>query len=203
MGKSDRLLLILNLLKYRKNLKASDLANECEVSERTIFRDIQALSEARVPVYFDDGYKLLTDAFLPPLNFTVDEVLTLFLGLNSEPVQSVDCLRKSAKQALAKLESLIPEKIGFDYKKAKEHITVQPEKKPSCQGTAPVFELLRKAISSGEKIRLHFVSALFSDVIELVPKVLLYRQGNWYLAGLVQKKTRYFRLDMIKNVSLC
>ncbi|MCK4404519.1 MAG: HTH domain-containing protein [candidate division Zixibacteria bacterium] len=201
MAKSDRLLLILNLLRSRRNFKASDLANECEVSERTMYRDIQALSEVGVPIYFDRGYKLLTHAFLPPLNFTFDELQSIYIGLSSSPVQSVDCLRKSAKQALAKLESLMPEKIKVDYEKAKEQITVQPKEKPSCESTSLIFELLRKAISSGEKIRLHFVSALFSDVIELVPKALIYKQGNWHLAGLIQQKIRYFRLEMIKNIS--
>ena len=202
VAKSDRLLLILNLLRSRRSLKASDLANECEVSERTMYRDIQALSEAGVPIYFDHGYKLLTNAFLPPLNFTVDELLTLCLGLNSHPIQSVDCLRKSAKQALAKLESLIPEKIIVDYKKAKEHITVQPKERHSHEGVNLIFELLRQAIWLEKKIKLSHVSAQSSKVIELVPKVLLYNEGNWYLAGLVQKKIRYFALDMIKSVIL-
>ncbi|MCJ7578868.1 MAG: HTH domain-containing protein [candidate division Zixibacteria bacterium] len=202
MAKSDRLLLILNLLRSRRNLKASGLANECEVSERTIYRDIQALSQARVPIYFDHGYRLLTDAFLPPLNFTVDELLTVYLGLSSDPVQSVNCLRKSAKQVLAKIESLMPEKIKADYQKTKERITVQPEKKRSQKGEALMFELLRQAISQEKKIKLHCVSAHSSNVIELVPKALVYQKGNWYLAGEIQKKTRYFRLDMIKSVSL-
>jgi len=196
------LLLILNLLRSRRNLKASDLASECEVSERTIYRDIQALSEARVPIYFNGGYKLLTDALLPPLNFTVDELLTIYLGLNSESIQSVDSLRKSAKQTLAKLEPLMSEKIRVDYEKAKEHITVQPEKKHSHQGMALIFELLQQAISLEKKIKLSYIFARSSKMIELVPKALLYEKGNWYLAGLIQKKMRYLRLDMIKNLSL-
>jgi len=202
MSKLDRLLLILNLLRSRRTLTASDLANECEVSERTIYRDVRALSGANVPIYFDGGYKLLTDAFLPPLNFTVAELLTLYIGLKSDPVQSVDCLRKSAKQLSAKLESLMLEKIKVDYKKAKEHITVRAEKRGSHQGAALIFELLRQAIWSEKKIKLGCVSAQSSKVIELVPKALLYKKGNWYLSGLVQEKIKHFRLDMIKNVSL-
>lgn len=202
MGKSDRLLLILNLLRIRKNLNASDLANECEVSERTMYRDIQALSEAGVPIYYDQGYRLLTNAFLPPLNFTVNELLSLSIGLSSDPVQSVDSLRKSAKQALAKLESLIPEKTKVDYEKAKEHITVQLQKRCSHQGVALIFELLRQAIQLEKKIKFRYVSAQCSMSFELVPKALLCKQGNWYLAGLAQKKMRYFRLNMIQNVSL-
>ncbi|MFH0930314.1 MAG: HTH domain-containing protein, partial [Candidatus Zixiibacteriota bacterium] len=81
MGKADRLLLILNLIRSRRNLRAKDLALECGVSERTIFRDINAISSANIPIYFENGYKFLTDAFLPPLNFSLDEYLVLYLGL--------------------------------------------------------------------------------------------------------------------------
>ena len=202
MAKSDRLLLILNLVRSRRNLKASDLAKECEVSERTIFRDIQALSEARVPVYFEDGYKLLTDAFLPPLNFTVDELIAICIGLNSDPVQSVNYLRKSAKHALVKLESLMSEKIKADYEKTKQKIAVQPVKKRSQKDIALLFELLRQTISQEKKVKVHCVSAHSSKVIELVPKALVYKKENWYLAGEIQKETRHFRLDMIKSISL-
>lgn len=202
MSKSDRLLLILNLLRSRRNLKAPNLAKECEVSERTIFRDIQALSQARVPVYFEDGYKLLTDAFLPPLNLTIDELLTIYLGLSSVPVQSIECLRKLAKQALAKLESSISEKTKADYERAREQITVHQEKKRSPQGMAIIFELLKQAISSEKKIKLDYVSEHLSNMTEVVPKSLLCKNGKWYLIGLIEKKTRYLRMDRIRNVTL-
>jgi predicted DNA-binding transcriptional regulator YafY len=201
MGKLDRLLLILNLLRSRRNLTASDLAKECEVSERTIYRDIQVLSEARVPVYFDEGYKLLTDAFLPPLNLTADEFLILYVGLNSSPVQSVHCFRKSAKQALAKFESMIPDEIKLDYENAKDRVKFQTDKTDAYQGAGLIFDLLRQAIWPERKIKLLYVSPLSSEEVELVPKSLLLKKGYWYLLGQVQNRTRYFRLDLIKNVS--
>jgi predicted DNA-binding transcriptional regulator YafY len=99
MAKLDRLLLILNLLRSRRTLSATDLADECEVSERTIYRDIHSLSRARVPIHFDGGYKIVSDeTFLPTLNFTIDEFLSLYVGLSSYPVQSVGCFKRSAKQ---------------------------------------------------------------------------------------------------------
>ena len=53
MAKYDRLLYILNLLRSRKNLNAEMLAAECGVTERTIYRDIIALSDANIPIYYD------------------------------------------------------------------------------------------------------------------------------------------------------
>ena len=129
MKKAHRLLFILNLIRSRRNLKARDLAKECEVSERTIYRDINAISEANIPIYYDNGYKFLTNAFLPPLNLSLDEHLALFVGLNSENPNSHAALKSAGKTALAKVESLISENIKHDYLKLKEKIDTEFEMK--------------------------------------------------------------------------
>ncbi len=153
-------------------------------------------------IYSDDGYKLLTADSLSTLNLTLDELLSLYVGLNSDPVQSVDHLSKSAKLALSKLESSMPETIKATYQKAKKHVMVRPERKRSHQGVAFMFGLLSQASWPEKKIKLRYASPDSSEVIELVAKALLYKKGDWYLAGLTKKKIRYFRLDMIKEVSL-
>jgi len=115
-------LLILNLIRARKNLSAKDLAKECGVSERTIYRDINAISKADIPIYYNNGYKFLTDAFLPPLNLSLDENLALYMGLNSEDVNSQAALKSAGKTALAKIESLLSETIRDDYFAIRTHI---------------------------------------------------------------------------------
>ncbi len=121
--------MILNLIRARKNLSAKDLARECGVSERTIFRDINAISEANVPIYYDNGYKFLTNAFLPPLNLSLDEHLALFVGLNTENPNSHAALKSAGKTALAKIESLLPETIRDDYFEIRTHIETHNKQK--------------------------------------------------------------------------
>lgn len=203
MEKLNRLFLILDLLRRKGTLTATDLANECEVSERTISEDIQTLSEARVPICFDGGYKLETDvSSSSPVNLSMDEVLSLYIGLCSDPVQSVGCFRDAAQRALTKIESLMPQEVNGDYEAAKKHVAVQPEKDRPHQGAALIFELIRQAMWPNRKIKLHYISPMSSEVVELTPKALLYKKDGWYLAGLAHKKIRYFRMEMIKNVSL-
>ena len=103
MAKYDRLLYILNLLRSRKNLNAAKLAEECRVTERSIYRDMIALSEANVPIYYDNGYKLASDNFLPPFNFDFDEYCCLRLALESTPLKTTDKYSKLINQIQAKL----------------------------------------------------------------------------------------------------
>ena len=111
MAKYDRLLFILNLLRTRKNLNAAMIAAECDVTERTIYRDVISISEANVPIYYDRGYKYASDNFLPPLNFNIDEYLTLISILESSPLYKSGLDRKKIKSIKAKIEACLSQVV--------------------------------------------------------------------------------------------
>jgi predicted DNA-binding transcriptional regulator YafY len=73
MSKSERLIFILSVLRGNKFLRAKDLAQKCGVSERTIYRDIISISGINIPIYYENGYRLINQEFLPPINFTSSE----------------------------------------------------------------------------------------------------------------------------------
>ena len=85
MNRFDRALAILLLLRSGRTLSAPDLARRLEVSTRTIYRDIETLSEVGVPVYAEagraGGFRLVEGYFLPPIAFTVGEATSLLTGL--------------------------------------------------------------------------------------------------------------------------
>jgi len=82
MNRTDRLLAIVLELQRKGQQRAEDLAVTFEVSKRTLYRDMQALSEASVPIIAiqKKGYSLARGYFLPPLRFTTEEALILALG---------------------------------------------------------------------------------------------------------------------------
>src|SRR5215203_2043033 len=105
MNRTDRLLAIVLELQARGKQRAEDLAATFEVGKRTIYRDIQALCEAGVPVISTpgQGYALLEGYFLPPLRFTPDEALILLLG-SDLMAQSFDAeYRVAAESASRKI----------------------------------------------------------------------------------------------------
>src|SRR5437588_970923 len=92
MNRTDRLLAIILELQGKGWQRAEDLAETFETSKRTIYRDIQALGEAGVPVVSlpGRGYSLMKGYFLPPLSFTTDEATMLLLG-SDLMAQSKEC----------------------------------------------------------------------------------------------------------------
>ena len=82
MRRADRLFQIVQLLKSRRLTTAADLAEELEVSTRTVYRDVQDLLESGVPIEGEAGvgYRLSKDYELKPMTFTVDEIEALVLG---------------------------------------------------------------------------------------------------------------------------
>src|SRR5579884_2343508 len=110
--RADRLLSILMMLQIRGQITARELAQRLEVSERTIYRDIEALSTAGVPVYAERGPGggcVLAEGYRTNLTgLTEDEVRTLFMS--GVPTLMADLeLGKSQEAALLKLLASLPE----------------------------------------------------------------------------------------------
>jgi predicted DNA-binding transcriptional regulator YafY len=203
MAKQNRLFLIMGLLGRNGTMSASDLADKCGVSKTTIQSDIRVLSNARIAARVDGGYRLQNGESRLGLHLTRDELLSLYLGLHSYPVQSVCCFREAANSALSKIESYMSEEVNGDYEMAKRHLAIQPERVRPQEGAALIFQLLQQSIWPRQHVELHYVSPSGSERLKLVPQGLVYKRDGWHLAGLVCKSKRYFRLDFIKSVTLC
>ena len=81
MNRIDRMLATILLLQGRRVIRAEDIAVHFEISLRTVYRDMAALSEAGVPIVAEAGvgYGLLKGYSMPPVMFTPEEASALFL----------------------------------------------------------------------------------------------------------------------------
>lgn len=71
----------MTFIKAQRNLRRSDLAKKCEVSVRTIQRDIDSLVYAGVPIFWSkDGYEIMPDFFMPPVNLNLEEAFHLVVA---------------------------------------------------------------------------------------------------------------------------
>lgn len=107
MNRTDRLLAIMLELRTCDFCRAEDLAEKFETCKRTIYRDMQALSESGVPLMAvpGKGYSLMEGYFLPPVHLKPEEAMTLLLGsgyieqnLDREFQQHARTARRSWKQ---------------------------------------------------------------------------------------------------------
>lgn len=91
-------------------ITAAALAQEMQMSPRTIYRDIDALRSLGAVIDGEAGfgYTLIEDAALPPLGFEDDELEALVLGLRDVAVVADPALAKAARSALAKIKARVP-----------------------------------------------------------------------------------------------
>jgi predicted DNA-binding transcriptional regulator YafY len=117
MRRADRLFQIIQILRRRRIVTARLLAEELEVSERTIYRDISDLVSSGVPIEGEAGvgYLLRPGFDLPPLMFTSAEVQALILGMRVVSSWGDAGLAKAATAALERVEAALPEKLRSNF----------------------------------------------------------------------------------------
>jgi len=203
MPKWDRLLYFLQLIRVRRNLDIKRLAEECGVSERTIYRDIISLGkDARIDIFYDRGFKLSDETFLPPLNFNLDELLTLWVGLQSAPVKSNAFFVKTAKSILVKIQTQLTENIRRDFRNLREVIKVVSKEEGSLK-EALYFKILKQALSESRNIDLVYGDGGVSQKYNSVqPKELNWKQNRWNLYAFWNGTNKTFELEKIMNISL-
>lgn len=113
MTRVDRLMAYLVMFQSRDLIRAQDLAARFEISERTVYRDIDALCQVGVPIYgvAGEGYRLMDGYYLPPVTFSPEEARALALALSMLRGFAVDGVtRTSAESARDKIQAILPKR---------------------------------------------------------------------------------------------
>jgi predicted DNA-binding transcriptional regulator YafY len=209
MNRTDRLLAIVLELQARGKRRAEDLAATFEVGKRTIYRDIQALCEAGVPIISTpgQGYSLLEGYFLPPLRFTPDEALILLLG-GDVMAQSFDAeYRAAAQSAGRKIAGALPDRLRDEVRSLQETIRFVGESRP---GEAELLRQLRRAIVGRHTVRFRYRARQSQDGTgapsdrEADPYGLVYVFGAWHLVAYdhLRHDMRNFRVERMDHLAV-
>jgi len=205
VNRTDRLVGILLELQARGMARAEDLAAHFEVSLRTMYRDLDALSESGVPLIATPGkgYTLMDGYFLPPLALTATEAAVLVLG--GEFVRGrVDTeLQAAADTALRKLASILPAERRDEVARwRREVLFVQPRRSSDDARLAR----LRTAIQERRVVRLvyHTFRQSAPQARDVEPTSLVFLNERWQVAGYcrLRQGSRLFRLDRIDSFSV-
>jgi len=205
MPKYDRLLYILNLLRARRNLNARKLAEECGVTERSIYRDMIALSEANVPIYYDNGYKLASGNFLPPLNFDFDEYHCLKLALESSPLTKTEKYQAPLRRIKAKVEAGLSDSVRKKQRFTPETTHIEIATSAAQEKGEKFYGVIEEAITSWQCLELEYdsiQSGVTKRVVE--PYFIIFRGRAFYFVAFcrLRREIRTFRVDRVLQLRM-
>jgi predicted DNA-binding transcriptional regulator YafY len=196
LRRADRLFEIIQFLRRKDVVRASDLSAALEVSERTIYRDVQDLIASGVPIEGEAGigYVLRAGFDLPPLMFNEQEIEALVLGARIVESWADAELANAASNVIAKVGVVVPD--GLRRFMANTALLAPPD-----HYMEPIrFDLaeLRQALRRQLKVHFHYCNALNEESERTVrPLVLAYFGPIWILAAWCELREdfRSFRLD--------
>ena len=208
MNRMDRLLAIVLELQGKRTRRAEDLAATFEVSKRTIYRDMEALCEAGVPLIAvpGRGYALIEGYFLPPLSFTEDEAAMLLLGSDFIARHFDAQYRLAAQSAGRKIEAVLPEKLGQQVAYLRSNILSISDE---TRHPETVLQL-RRAILEQKTVRFSYHTRFTDEgdsaesMRDADPYGLYFAADTWYLTAYchTRQERRHFRLDRMRRLEV-
>lgn len=205
--RADRLLSILLLLQAYRRLTARDLAERLEVSERTILRDMEALSHAGIPVFAErgtgGGWSLLGEYRTNLTGLNEAEVQALFLARSPQVLDDLG-LSKAAEGALLKLLAAVPSTAqqNADAARTRIHVDVSGwQHRP--EEAVPLLPLLQQAVWQERKLLMTYQRGDCDAVERLVDPLGLVAKGSvWYFVAGVDDTVRTYRVSRVARVAL-
>ena len=203
MRRADRLFDIIQLLRRNRLVRAQDLAETLEVSERTIYRDIAALIASGVPIEGEAGvgYILRGGFDLPPLMFDTAEIEALVLGAQIVEGWADGELAAASRRAMAKIEAVLPDNL-------RAHIQTMPVNAPGGHWVEPMevdLAQIRHVIRARLKLRIQYCAKSGAESERVIRPLLLSFFGPiWTLTSWCELRCdfRTFRLDFIRKAEI-
>jgi predicted DNA-binding transcriptional regulator YafY len=204
--RADRLLSLLLLLQTRGRMTATVLAERLEVSVRTIYRDLDALSAAGVPVYAERGPNggcVLRPGYRTDLTgLNESEVASLFAGTAGRVLDGLG-LGRGLQSALLKLEAALPAARRVEAQRVRTRLHVDAAGWFEAGEPTPYLEALRDAVFADHAVRLVYERGDGRATTRLVePLGLVVKGGIWYLIAVSRGDVRVFRISRVRAVHM-
>lgn len=205
--RADRLLSLLMLLQTRGRMSASQLARELEVCERTIYRDMVALSTAGVPVYGEagpaGGYQLLDSYRTNLTGLSESEARALFMLNVPGPLARLG-LSQDLKAAMLKLTAALPASRRQDEVRVRQRYYIDSTGWSQAEEPLPSLQIIQQAVWEDRKLAITYIPVFEVRIErEVNPYGLAAKSGAWYLVFARAGRVRVRRVDELLEVRLC
>ncbi len=204
--RADRLLSLMMLLQTRRQMTAEELADELEVSKRTIYRDIEALSVAGVPVYANGGpgggYALLDSYRTTLTGLNEAEIRALFMLTIPGPLSDLG-VSQQLKAAILKLTSSF---TGDHYEHAdylRQRLHLDAASWFQTEEPVPHLKVVQEAVWQDRQLVLSYRRR--NDTVSertISPYGLVAKASIWYLVAATDQGMRVYRVSRIESVQM-
>ncbi|HEY9087247.1 MAG TPA: WYL domain-containing protein [Anaerolineaceae bacterium] len=205
--RADRLISILLLLQAREKMTARELALELEVSERTIYRDIEALNMAGVPLYAvagpGGGLGLLGSYRTNLTGLNEAELRALFMAFGpAGPLETLGA-GQTLRSAVRKLSASLSLNQRGAEEKVRQRFLLDGAAWSEPQAPEPHLTELERAVWEDRVVRLGYQSFLAQPIdIEMAAYGLVAKSGSWYLVGQVAGAPRVYPVRKLTHVAV-
>lgn len=211
MNRTDRLVAMVLHLQGRRVVRASELAEHFGITERTVYRDIAALGEAGVPISGEAGvgYSLLKGYQLPPVMFTAEEAVSLFVGGEMVKQFTDASLQAPMMSAMDKLRAVLPRDRQDHVERlvARTMIYGQSSRRAAPEAAGQRWLLpVQQGLVLRRVLRMCYQGRDREEetVRDVEPLGVAFYDGAWYLVGWCRLRVdyRHFRIDRIRRLEL-
>lgn len=204
--KVDRLVSIIMVLLGKERIGAQELADMFEVSPRTIYRDIDAINMAGIPVRSSSGvgggFEIMQQYKVDKKVFSAADLSALLVGLSSLPgVVRGDELA----HALAKVKSFIPADRAKDIELKVNQIYIDLSPWIGSSNIQPYLEIIKSALQESRLLAFEYVAHHGNRTARTAePCQLVLKGSHWYLHGYchIRNEYRLFRLSRMSNLQM-
>lgn len=207
---ATRLITLILTLQNQPNRKASELADKLGVSVRTLHRYFVMLDEMGIPVYAErgpyGGFSLVRGYKLPPLVFSMEEAVAVYLGTSLVGEMWGEVYREASQGAMAKIENILPNEQRGEVDWARRSLVTTGLQRANLTSISPTLEKLRFAARERCQVSALYQSQNNSKATKrkIDPYALVFRSGWWYLVGYCHLRSalRTFRVDRMQSLKV-
>lgn len=204
--KTDRLVSIIMMLLDKERVSAQELADRFEVSPRTIYRDIETINMAGIPVRstpgVGGGFEIMQEYKLDKNVFSAADLSAILMGLSS---LSGMVRGNELVNALAKVRRFIPADRAKEIELRANQIYIDLSPWMGNRNIQPYLELVKTALQESRMLSFEYADRFGNKTVRTVePYQIVLKGSHWYFQGYCRKREdfRLFRLSRISNLQM-
>ncbi len=204
--KVDRIVSIIMILLDKERIGAQELADMFEVSPRTIYRDIDTINMAGIPVRsisgVGGGFEIMKKYKVDKKVFSTADLSSILMGLSSlsNTIQGDELVN-----AISKVRSLIPDQRAKDIELKANQIYIDMSPWTGNSNIKPYLEIIRTAMQESKLLSFEYANHYGNKTLRTVePYQLVLKSSHWYFQGYCHKRNdfRLFKLSRISDLQI-